>query len=47
VEMKFENADGILYYRNGERFVEVLKEKTFTVDLKSGEGIFMMPLYKK
>lgn len=47
VEMKFENADGILYYRNGERFVEVLKEKTFTVDLKPGEGIFMMPLYKK
>lgn len=47
VTMEFEDADGIMYYRDGEPIVEVLNNKTFSIDLKAGEGIFMIPLYKK
>ena len=43
----FEDADGILYYRDGDPIVEVLQNKTFNIDLKPGEGVFMIPLYKK
>ena len=47
VTMTFENADGVLYYRNGEPTVEGLANKTFTIDLKPGEGVFIIPVYKK
>jgi hypothetical protein len=47
VTMTFENADGVLYYRNGEPMVEGLANKTFTIDLKPGEGVFIIPVYKK
>ena len=42
-----ESADGVLYYRDGEPVVEGLADKTFTIDLKPGEGVFIVPLYKK
>ena len=47
VSMEFEDADGILYYRDGDPIVEVLQNKTFNIELKPGEGVFMIPLYKK
>ena len=47
VTMTFENADGVMYYRDGEPVVEGLANKTFTIDLKPGEGVFIIPLYKK
>ena len=44
----FEKADGVLYYRNGESIVEGLgKDKILTLDVDAGEGIFIIPLYKK
>ncbi|MBE5737615.1 MAG: hypothetical protein E7348_04360 [Clostridiales bacterium] len=47
VSMEFENADGIMYYRDGEPIIESLENKTFNIDLKPGEGVFIIPLYKK
>ncbi|MBR2449052.1 MAG: hypothetical protein IKB30_02905 [Clostridia bacterium] len=47
VTMKFENADGVLLYRNGDPTTIGLKDKTFTIDLEAGEGVFIVPLNKK
>ena len=47
VSMTFKNADGVLYYRNGERFVESLKNRNFEIELNPGEGVFIVPVYKK
>ena len=47
VTMTFDTADGVLYYRNGEPVVEALKNKTFSIDLAAGEGVFVIPLYTK
>lgn len=47
VKLSFENADGILYYRNGEPTTQVLENGKFEIELEAGEGIFAIPLYKK
>ena len=47
VSVEFDDADGLMYYRDGEPKIEVLENKTFNIDLKPGEGVFMIPLYKK
>ncbi len=47
VTMTFDKADGVMYYRDGDPYVVGLKNKTFTVDLEPGEGVFIIPLYKK
>ena len=47
VTMNFKDADGVLYYKDGEPIVEVLKNKKFTIDLEAGEGVFIIPLFKK
>ena len=47
VTMKFEDADGVLMYRNGDPTTIGLTDKTFTIDLDAGEGVFIVPLYKK
>ncbi|MBQ8230104.1 MAG: hypothetical protein IJZ32_05370 [Clostridia bacterium] len=47
VQLSFENADGILYYRNGEPTTQVLENGKFEIELEAGEGIFAIPLYKK
>lgn len=43
----FQNAQGVLYYRKGEPITELLKNGKFEIELESGEGIFVIPLYKK
>ena len=47
VQITFKDADGVMYYRKGEPVTQVLKNKTFEIDLESGEGVFVIPLYKK
>lgn len=47
VKLSFENADGIMYYRNGEPTTQVLENGSFEIELEAGEGIFAIPLYKK
>ena len=47
VTMTFDKADGVLYYKDGDPVVAGLKNKTFTIDLEPGEGVFIIPLYKK
>jgi len=47
VQIEFDKADGVMYYRDGDPIIEALKDKTFTIDLKAGEGVFIIPLYKK
>lgn len=47
VDLTFKNADGVLYYRNGEPTTVGLKDHKFSIDLESGEGVFVIPLYKK
>ena len=47
VELTFEKADGVLYYKNGEPTTSVLTDHKFTIELGSGEGVFAIPLYKK
>lgn len=47
VVLNFGNADGVMYYRNGESNIETLTNHEWSVELDSGEGIFVIPLYKK
>ena len=47
VTVTFKEAKGVLYYRNGEPTTEVLDNGKFTIELESGEGVFVIPLYKK
>ena len=48
VQVTFENADGLLYYRDGEPNVIVLgKDKVFELNVKAGEGVFVIPVYAK
>ncbi|MBQ8658789.1 MAG: hypothetical protein IJ506_06605 [Clostridia bacterium] len=47
VTVTFKEADGVMYYRNGEPTTKVLKDGKFEIDLQSGEGVFVIPLYKK
>jgi hypothetical protein len=43
----FENAKGVLYYRNGEPITSLLKDGKFEIELEAGEGVFVIPLYEK
>lgn len=45
--IEFDNADGVLIYRDGDPEVIGLANHTFTIDLDPGEGVFIVPLYKK
>lgn len=47
VSFTFENADGVLMYRNGEPQVIGLRNREFSLTLEAGEGVFIIPLYKK
>lgn len=47
VKITFKDADGVLYYRKGEPTTQVLENKKFEIELESGEGVFVIPLYKK
>ncbi len=46
-ELTFQNAQGVLYYRNGEPTTALLKDGKFEIELNAGEGVFVIPLYKK
>lgn len=43
----FKDAQGVLYYRNGEPVTTLLNEGKFEIELEAGEGVFVIPLYKK
>lgn len=45
--LKFEKADGVMYYRNGDPVIATLENGTFNIELEPGEGVFIIPLYKK
>ncbi len=45
--LTFKEAQGVLYYRNGEPTTGLLKDGKFEIELESGEGVFVIPLYKK
>lgn len=46
VSMTFEDAKGVIIYRNGQRSLsEDLVDGTFTVTLEAGEGVFVIPVY--
>ncbi len=47
VEITFDKALGVQVYRNGEPTNQVLKDGKFTIELDSGEGVFVIPLYRK
>ena len=47
VTITFEKAQGALYYQNGEPTTVLLDEGKFEVELDAGEGVFVIPLYKK
>ena len=47
VTVTFEKAQGALYYRDGEPTTVLLDNGKFEVELESGEGVFVIPLYKK
>ena len=42
----FKEAQGVLYYRNGEPVTELLNGGKFEIELNAGEGVFVIPLYK-
>ena len=43
----FKEAQGVMYYRDGEPMTAVLKDGKFEIELKAGEAIFVIPLYQK
>ena len=47
VTLTFEKAEGAQYYQNGEMKTVLLEDGKFEVELASGEGVFVIPLYKK
>ena len=47
VTVNFEKAQGVQYYRNGEPTTVLLKDGSFEIELEAGEGVFVIPLYKK
>lgn len=47
VSMTFEDADGVLVYKNGEPKVIGLANHEYSLTLEAGEGVFIIPLYKK
>ena len=47
VTLTFSEAQGILYYRNGEPTTALLDDGKFVIELNAGEAIFAIPLYKK
>ena len=47
VQLTFNDADGVMYYRNGEPTVVELEKHKFNMELEAGEGVFVIPLYKK
>ncbi len=47
VTVTMQDADGVLYYRNGEPTTALLEKGKFEIELNAGEGVFVIPLYKK
>ena len=44
ISLKFNDCDGVIYYREGEyNFVEA-KKGVFEIELDAGEGIFVIPV---
>ncbi len=42
-----DEVQGVLYYRNGEPTTALLNGGKFEIELNAGEGVFVIPLYKK
>ena len=47
VTITLKDAQGVLYYKEGEPITQALKGGKFEIELNSGEGVFVIPLYKK
>ena len=47
VTVTMQDASGVLYYRNGEPTTALLEKGKFEIELEAGEGVFVIPLYKK
>ena len=47
VTVTMKDAGGVLYYRNGEPTTALLENGKFEIELEAGEGVFVIPLYKK
>ena len=47
VTITMQNAEGLLYYRKGEPTTVLLEKGKFEIELDAGEGVFVIPLYKK
>ena len=44
VEMTFENAEGVIIYRNGERTLVECTDGKLSITLSAGEGVFVIPV---
>ena len=47
VVINLKKAEGVMYYRNGEPITQLLENGRFEISLEAGEGVFVIPLYKK
>jgi len=46
VNLTFDGADGLIIYRNGQRYLsEDLVDGNYSVTLSAGEGVFIIPVY--
>ena len=44
VEMTFENVEGVIIYRNGERTLVECTDGKLSITLSAGEGVFVIPV---